>query len=67
VPTQHKDPKYRVHEKIKVSLNGRLREGFIKAAMEYPDGWRYEVGFDGSQTVLVYEWQIVWRIVTATN
>lgn len=64
---QQRNPKYRVDEKIKISLNGRIREGVIKAAIEYSDGWRYQVGFGDSQTVLVYEWQIVWRIVTAGN
>jgi hypothetical protein len=63
--TQQTNPKYRVDEKIKISLNGRIREGVIQAAIESSDGWRYQVGLGDSQTVLVYEWQIVWRVVIA--
>jgi hypothetical protein len=54
---------YKVGDHVQVKLSGgRIVQATIKAILETTDGMRLQVSF-GSETELIYPWQMFWRIV----
>jgi hypothetical protein len=51
--------KYKVGDRIQVSLNNQIFDAVIRAVVEDTDGLRLQVDFGYEQTALIYEWQVV--------
>jgi len=51
--------KYKVGDRIQISLNNQIFDATIKAIIETTSGLRLQVDFGHEQTALIHEWQVV--------
>jgi len=58
VPANDKG-KYKVGDRIQISLNNQIFDATIKAIIETTSGLRLQVDSGHEQTALIHEWQVV--------
>lgn len=60
MPAKRSDEsRYKVGDRIQLSLNNQIIDATIRAIVEHTDGLRLQVDFGNEQTALIHEWQIV--------
>jgi hypothetical protein len=51
--------RYKVGNRIHISLNNQILDAVIRAVVEQTDGLRLQVDFGNEQTALIHEWQVL--------
>ena len=59
VPAKPNEPKYKVGDRIQITLNNKIVEATITAIVQRTDGLRLQVSYGRDLTAPIYEWQIV--------